>query len=171
MNRQLIAMLCTYCKLIDFTKSILYTEPEELNLWNDIDCLPPHLKPTDSSGQYYAVGHHETLEDLYSCSVGQRCHFCIQIRQELLHIRGHESKQEPYRGRVELRYYPHDERIENGCISREIFAVALTPNRIVKLEFDFVQYPCQNLLHLHIVRSLTMCSALKRATSPKGQNS
>jgi len=128
------AMLCQYCKSIDFSALPLQQDEEKRSpAWSS---LPPELQQSDV-GQYYYHRHHPSLPDLFDCSVSG-CHFCIQIRRELFNIRRHESEDEDHQGPVEIRYYPHEAKTENDCRRLEIFAVALTPSRHVKLPFDFI---------------------------------
>lgn len=131
-------MLCQYCRLIDFSQ----TEPllkatDDSYRWAS---LPPELRPADLGRGYYAHPHHTSLSELFQCSV-QGCHFCVQIRRELYHIRGHESREDHHQGYIEIRFYTQEEKEENGCRKLEIFAVAVTPIRDVKLTFGFIRPP------------------------------
>jgi hypothetical protein len=132
-------MLCSLCREIDFTTSPLQVELDDndTSRWNS---LPVSLRPADISGRYFCYSHHCSLEELFQCA-DEGCQFCIQIRSELFHLRGHESNEDHHRGPVELRYYVHDDKCENDTLIKEVVAVVLTPIRQVRVPFDFVQYP------------------------------
>jgi hypothetical protein len=131
-------MLCQVCSSIDFSSSDLQFELD--TAFDSWDSLPDNIKPSESTRKYHASPHHLSLEDLFQ-SGEQGCHFCIKIRSELFNIRGHESNEDHHQGSLEVRYYPHAERVDkNKFRSREIYVVAKTPIRDVKLAFDFAQY-------------------------------
>src|SRR5215469_15206964 len=131
-------MLCPLCRHIDFTTSPLQIEldSDDSYRWSS---LPVSLRPAHISGRYFRYSHHCSLEELFQ-SADEGCQLCIQIRSELFHLRGHESNEDHHRGPLELRYYPHADKKENQTSIKEVFAVALTPIRHVKISLDFVQY-------------------------------
>src|SRR5579871_4302940 len=130
-------MLCSLCHDIDFTTSPLQVElDDDSSRWNS---LPLSLRPSDISGRYFSYSHHCSLEELFQ-SADEGCQFCIQIRSELFHLRGHESNEDHHRGSLELRYYLHADKSDNDTLMKEVIAVALTPIRQVRIPFDFVQY-------------------------------
>jgi hypothetical protein len=132
-------MVCSQCQSIDFSLSALHSEVVVgFHRW---DGLP--YKPSDGTGRFFASEHHPSIEDLVSAAEGG-CHLCIQIRHGLGQIRGHESDEVRHRGPIEIRCYEQTPKSENGVETIELFAVAKTPAREVKVTFDFVQYPCQS---------------------------
>ena len=135
-------MLCERCKSIDFGDSTLHSDAEAVQGFHRWDGML--YKPSDGSGKYLAYGHHPRTEDLVAAAEGG-CHFCIQIRDGLWRLRGHEDlHKEHHKGPIEIRYYQQTPTSENGVQVVEFYAVAMTPNRNVKVAFDFVQYPCQS---------------------------
>jgi hypothetical protein len=132
-------MLCDRCQSIDLSLSPLHSEDVVgFHIW---DGLP--YKPSDGSGKFFASEHHPSIEALFSAAE-TGCHFCIQIRQGLFQVRGHELDEVWHRGPIEIRYYEQTPKSENGVEIIELFAVAKTPARDVKVSFDFVRYPCQS---------------------------
>jgi hypothetical protein len=140
-------MLCVYCQEIDFTLAEPLREKEaDSDRWRT---LPEELQPTDLAGLYHVQKHHATLPELFDCSANG-CHFCLQIRQELFHLRGHESEQAHHQGYVEMRYYNQNETEENCCLRLEVFVVAVTAAREIKLTFDFIRPPGKQPVVLQI---------------------
>jgi hypothetical protein len=134
-------MLCNRCQAIDFSLSPLHSEAViGFHRWDGLS-----YKPSDGTGRFFACENHPTVEALASAAE-EGCHFCIQIRHGLRRIRGHESDEVRHRGPIEIRCYEQTPKAENGVESIELFAVAKTPAREVKVAFDFVQYPCQSAL-------------------------
>ncbi len=132
-------MLCDRCQSIDLSLSPLHSEAVVgFHKW---DGLP--YKPSDGTGRFFASEHHPNIEALVSAAE-TGCHFCIQIRHGLWQVRGHESDEVRHRGPIEIRYYEQTPKSENGVETIELFAVAKTPARDVKVSFDFVRYPCQS---------------------------
>jgi hypothetical protein len=146
----LVEMLCKLCSSIDFSSSDLQSESDlQPDLW---DGIQDEFKPSDCKGDHHISSHHSSLEALHS-SAQEGCYFCVTIRSELLHIRGHELNEEQHRGSLEVRYYPHSERVDrNGVRSREIFVVARTPIRDVKLTFDFTQYEGEYIVLTSLIK-------------------
>jgi hypothetical protein len=113
-------MLCSVCQQIKFTSFFLYTEPYDgYDRWHSI---PDSLKPSDVSRRYISCPHYSSIEELIH-SARLKCHVCVQIRAGLFRIRGHESMAEHHRGPIEWRYYPHNDKMVDGTVSREVFAV------------------------------------------------
>ena len=134
-------MLCTKCRAIDFTASPLITLPDsDSSRWLS---LPDSLQPSHISGRYYSYPHYRNLQELFE-SANLCCHFCVQIRSELFHIRGHETTEEGHDGPVEMRYYPHEDKIfTGGGTIREVVVVIATLIRVIKMTFEFVRFPGQ----------------------------
>jgi hypothetical protein len=136
-------MLCNRCQSIDFSGSPLHSEVViGFHGWDGLS-----YKPSDGSGKFFACEHHPSIEDLV-LAAEEGCHVCIQIRHGLWWARGHESNEVRHRGPIEIRYYQQTPKSKNGVEITELFAVAKTPARDVKVTFDFVQYPCQSALVL-----------------------
>jgi hypothetical protein len=131
-------MLCRLCASIDFSNSDVQVESSaKFDHWTG---LQDGLKLSERNIEYYTSSHHPSIRSLCK-SAEQGCQFCVKIRSELLNIRGHESDEEYHSGYLEVRYYPHIERVDkNGFRWKEIFVVAKTFIADFKLGFDFAQY-------------------------------
>jgi hypothetical protein len=125
-------MLCDKCRNIDFTASALVPNSAPQHYFGEGD---------DEEGpEYYAYPHHPSLETLFDVSSAD-CHLCRQIRQELFHIRGHESTEPHHHGPIEMRHYIKADKTKTSY-PKGLQAVVRTPMRDVKVSFDLVQYPC-----------------------------
>jgi hypothetical protein len=133
-------MLCNLCQKIDFSYSPLYEEAHVgFVTWDTLDDHDAKYK----SAEYYAYEHHPSIEALRAAAVSG-CHFCVQVLQELFHLRGHESDEAHHKGPIEIRYYHKVNDDKEVLPPKEIVVVAKTPIRDVKLLFDFVQFSRQS---------------------------
>lgn len=131
-------MLCSKCLCVEFSTSSLTVEiNRDADRWQG---LPKSLQPTHIGSHYYVSAHHGSIGELFH-SACNGCQFCIQIRSELYHHRGHELKEKEHDGPLEIRYYPHAEKLVGETTIREIVVVVSTAIRIVKMSFDFVHFP------------------------------
>lgn len=129
-------MLCKVCDEITFDLS---------NIQIDSDPFPT-FDETPTLKSYFAYAHQASLDALFT-SAESGCHFCILIRSELFHIRGHESKEDDHQGPVEVRFYVRDDEAggdkDFSKLPREVHAVARTKMRDVRTIFNFVEYECE----------------------------
>lgn len=133
-------MLCKLCSEITFDTSDLQIDSDPF----------PTFDETPSLKSYFTYAHQPSLDALFT-SAESGCHFCILIRSELFHIRGHESKEDDHQGPVEVRLYLTDEDAEGGKgisnLPCEVHAVARTKMRDVRTIFNFVEYECEHKIH------------------------
>jgi hypothetical protein len=125
-------MLCDKCCTIDFTASALVPNTTPQYYFGDID--------DEESTEYYVYPHHPSLDALFDAS-NLGCHMCRQIRQELFHIRGHESDEPRHHGPAEMRYYMKADN--TTTFPKDLQVVIKTPMRDVKVSFDLIQFPCR----------------------------
>jgi len=126
-------MLCRLCSEITFDLSDLQVDSDPF----------PSFDETPPLKHFFSYEHQPSLDSLFS-SAESGCHFCILIRSELFHIRGHESKEDDHQGPVEVRLYVTADEAEGGKdftkLPREVHAVARTKMRDVRTIFNFAKY-------------------------------
>lgn len=157
-------MLCTRCRSIDFSSSLIQTEdPQEY--WS----VPPSELPSDHTGRFLAHDHFANVAGL-KASASAGCHFCMQALRALEKIGLMlDSPHAHHDGPIEIRWYPHDEKVRHGIRARELFAVAKTGLRTIRAPFELVRYEDghRGLLLGSDVSSLASILALKAANASR----
>jgi len=133
-------MLCERCERVCFASSSIQTE-SPLDFYSPA-LFPSGLElPSDATGLFFAHNHHPDIRSLLH-SAGQRgCHLCTQILRSLEQVGlVLDSPHEYHDGPIELRWYPHPEKLRAGLSIRELFAVARTGLRDIKTSLAFMRF-------------------------------
>lgn len=135
-------MLCSHCCNVNFTSSSIQTESPP-DFYGPGPFPAEAELPSDSTGQFFVHLHQPNIKALVKSARQGACHLCAKILWGLEQVGlASDSPHDSRDGRIELRWYPHEERLrtDQGVREREVFAVAKTGLRDIKSPFAFVRF-------------------------------
>jgi hypothetical protein len=136
-------MLCDKCQSIDFTSMPIQTEPPPEYYARQNLSLSEEDQPSDKTGRFFTYHHYSSIKELKTSATKTGCHLCAQFLRALERVGlALDSPHKYHDGPIELRWYPHQEKVrqQDGLREWEMFVVARTVLRDIKSAFAFVRY-------------------------------
>jgi hypothetical protein len=135
-------MRCESCQTIDFSASLMLSEPP--TDYSNFDGLSAEFHPTDKTGLYFAQPLHPNIDSLKR-TAARGCHLCVQALHALKGIGlVISSNDRRHHGPVEVRWYAHAAKKSASGVVREVYIVAKTGVRDIKGTLELVEFAAED---------------------------